>query len=237
MLTHAPCAQDLWVRPELEGKQYADAVCKLAAVLALCDSLGVDTGPVRLADDVTIVPLLSWYNAAFDEADPRPGGLRYDKFSTWPCADADVWRLMQRFNAPRVAAVVAAASAAPPRKPGSPSPVIITASHFLPRAELQMPFGVPEIAKAVGCKELDLQIAELNAAVHVFGHTHLNGDGVAGARYVRGRDGRLEPTGARNETRYVQAALEGGAPGFYCIFDASTGLTGRYHSHTTGAPC
>ena len=164
-----PGNHDLWVRPELEGKQFPDAVTKLFAVLALCDSLGVDTAPVRLADDVMIVPLFSWYNCAFDETDPRPGGLRYDKFSTWPCADAEVWRLMQRINAPRIAAVVAATAAAPKAKPGAPPPVVITASHFLPRAELQVPIGVPELVKAVGCKELDLQVAELNASVHVYG--------------------------------------------------------------------
>jgi hypothetical protein len=164
-----PGNHDLWVRPELEGKQFPDALSKLFAVLALCDSLGVDTAPVRLADDVVIVPLFSWYNAAFDETDPRPGRLRYDKFSTWPVADADVWRLMQRINAPRIAAVAAAAAAAPKAKPGAAPPVVITASHFLPRAELQVPIGVPELIKAVGCKELDLQIAELNASVHVYG--------------------------------------------------------------------
>ena len=67
-------------------------------------------------------------------------------------------------------------------------------------------------------------------------HTHLNGDGRAGARYVRGADGQLAPHGARNETRYVQAALEGGARGLYCVFDAGL-LAGRYHSHTTGELC
>ena len=67
-------------------------------------------------------------------------------------------------------------------------------------------------------------------------HTHLNCDGAAGARYVRGAAGRLEPFGAANATRYVQAALEGGAPGFYCIFDKGS-LAGRYHRHTTGEPC
>jgi hypothetical protein len=66
-------------------------------------------------------------------------------------------------------------------------------------------------------------------------HTHINGDSRVGARYVRGDAGLLECGTAPNQTRYVQAALEGGAPGLYCVFD--NGPVGRYHSHTTGELC
>jgi hypothetical protein len=36
--------------------------------------------------------------------------------------------------------------------------VVISFSHFLPRADANLPEGVPEIRKNVGCKELDMQI-------------------------------------------------------------------------------
>ena len=67
-------------------------------------------------------------------------------------------------------------------------------------------------------------------------HTHINGDSRVGSRYVRGDAGLLEPGTMLNSTRYVQAALEGGAPGLYCVFDNGM-LVGRYHSTSTGAVC
>jgi hypothetical protein len=236
---------DLWVRPELET--HADSMVKLCASLALCDALGVDTAPAEVCAGVTIVPLFSWYNAAFDEADPRPGGLRYDKYTTFPVPTEEYWRLLTMdMNAPRLAAVAAAeaaaaaAAAAAPAAPGAPRRVVITASHFLPRAELPVARGVPELAKAVGCKELDAHVAALRSDVHVYGHTHVNGDSTAGRRYVAqgGKGGKgggalLAATGAANATRYVQAALEGGAPGLYCVFDRGA-PAGRYYSHATG---
>ncbi len=228
-----PGNHDLWVRPELE--QQPDSVCKLLAALALCDSLGVDAAPAAVAEGVIVVPLFSWYNCTFDEADPRPGGLRYDKYATWPCGDAAAWQLLgERLNAAPLAAVAAAAAAAPPARPGGHSRVTISASHFLPRAELPYARGVPELAKAVGCKELDAAVAALRSDVHVYGHTHINGDSTAGRRYVR-EGARLVATGDANGTRYVQAALEGGARGLYCVFDKGH-LAGRFYSHTTGAP-
>ena len=33
-----------------------------------------------------------------------------------------------------------------------------------------------------------------------------------------------------------EAALEGGAPGLYCVFDGGM-LAGRFHDATTGEPC
>jgi hypothetical protein len=232
------------VRPELE--KYPDSMCKLLASLSLCDSLGVDTAPAAVAVGVTIVPLFSWYNSAFDESDPRPGGLRYDKFTTFPtCASAEhYWRLLSMdMNGPRLAAVAAAeaeasqaAAAAASAGPGAPPRVVVSASHFLPRAELPYARGVPELAKAVGCKELDAHIGALRSDVHIYGHTHVNGDSTAGRRYVpEGRLGALAATGAANGTRYVQAALEGGAPGLYCVWDKGA-PAGRYYGHATGLP-
>ena len=100
------CARaDLWVRPGLES--HPDSIAKLLAAQALCDSLGVDTDAAAVAEGVFVVPLFSWYNAAFDERDPRPGGLRYDKFATFPCGDASAWRLLgEELNARRVATYV-----------------------------------------------------------------------------------------------------------------------------------
>ena len=62
----------------------------------------------------------------------------------------------------------------------------------------------------MGCKELDLQIKQIDSDVHVFGHSHVNIDTTCG-------DG---------ETRYVQSALEGGGD-LYKIFDRGHLAGGR----------
>ena len=77
-------------------------------------------------------------------------------------------------------------------------------------------------AKNVGCKELDLQVQEVDSDIHGYGHTHMNGDGECGARYVKDGQGKLSPVGKRNETRYVQQALEGGGHDLYCVWDRGT---------------
>ena len=83
----------------------------------------------------------------FDEGDPNPGGLRYDKFCRWPMDDMGVWEYMLRMNQQRVR-----------KYKRGPDDKVFTFSHFLPRAELPAPWGVTEMAKNVGCKELDLQV-------------------------------------------------------------------------------
>jgi hypothetical protein len=65
---------------------------------------------------------------------------------------------------------------------------VITLSHFLPRRELlpaieMLSFkGLPLVAGAIA---LDRQIRALNAAIHVFGHSHIDFDQtIEGVRYV-----------------------------------------------------
>lgn len=63
-----------------EPGRYADSFCKMLALLRLCDELDIETAPAIVAEGVSVVPLLSWYNSGFDAANPLPGKLRYDKF-------------------------------------------------------------------------------------------------------------------------------------------------------------
>ena len=71
----------------------------------------------------------------------------------------------------------------------------------------------------MGCKELDLQVQQVQSDMHAYGHTHMNGDGECGAQYVKNEKGMLSPVGGRNETRYVQNALEGGGRSLWCVWD------------------
>ena len=211
---YVPGNHDLWNRPDTEDRRFADSMCKLFALFEACDALDVDVQPADVAAGVTIAPLLSWYDAAFDEQDPHQGTLVYDKFSTFPCGHAAAWQLLLRCNERHVAALEARAAAK------DEAETVVSCSHFLPRAELPCSTGVPELRKNVGCKHLDLHIQRIRARVHVYGHTHINGDGACGPRYVRDPiTGALQPVGEANTTRYVQSALEGGARGLLCVFD------------------
>jgi len=55
------------------------------------------------------------------------------------------------------------------------------------------------------------QIEQIGSDVHVYGHTHINGDGPCDAR--NDRPSRKDPC------RYVQSALEGGARDLYCVYN------------------
>src|SRR5690606_31418757 len=81
---------------------------------------------------------------------------------------------------------------------------VISLSHFLPRRDLLPPIerlrfkGLPKVA---GCAGLDQQIRQLNAAIHVFGHSHISCDRVIdGVRYVQ------------NPLKYPRERLSSGVP-------------------------
>merc|ERR1712078_443438 len=149
--------------------------------------MGVDTAPAEVAEGLFVVPLYSWYNAEFDERDPRPGRLRHDSFCRFPFTDESVWDFFLRLNHTRAGPGT--------RFKRAPGDHVFTCSHFLPRAELPVPWGGAsrDLAKAMGCKELDLQVQEVEADVHVFGHSHINTDSTFERAYVRDAHGRAGP--------------------------------------------
>jgi hypothetical protein len=62
----------LWLRPDTRDRAaFPDSWAKLASLRQMAAAAGVDVGPVAVAPGVLVVPLLSWYSAAFDEAEPR----------------------------------------------------------------------------------------------------------------------------------------------------------------------
>ena len=185
---------DLWIRPGLEDRDFPDSVCKLLSLVDCCDELGVEVAPAEVARGLFVVPLYSWYSHEYDADDPRPGRVRFDKFCKWPVDHLVAWKIMLKLNEAQMRTFK--------REEGDR---VLTLSHFLPRREL--PFSrVPEMAKAVGCLELDEQIDAVDADVHVYGHTHINGDSDAFPHL-------------RPRRRYVQYALEGGGRNLYCVWD------------------
>lgn len=58
------------------------------------------------------------------------------------------------------------------------SPVVITFSHFLPRAELatMCPLRPSALAYVMGSSRIDEQLRQAGSSIHVFGHSHINAD-------------------------------------------------------------
>lgn len=65
-------------------------------------------------------------------------------------------------------------------------PVVITFSHFLPRAELTTihPLTPRALAYVMGSTRIDEQLRQAGGSIHVFGHSHVNADEVIEVRDV-----------------------------------------------------
>ena len=181
-----PGNHDLWVR----RNECVDSIAKFWSVLRLCQSLGVETSPAKVADSedtagIWIVPLFSWYVKP-EEGDcslfvPKPGDdptlsmWSDNRFTKWQVAVpgepiADYFLGLNRKNIRRV----------------YDAPVI-SFSHFLPRTDLIFNAArekkAPGIrhkdrharfnfSRVAGCTCLDKQIRQLNSIIHVYGHQH-----------------------------------------------------------------
>src|SRR5581483_2839739 len=79
---YVPGNHELWTR-----REGCYSIDKLDRILQLCDGLGVCAKPAR-AGELWVVPLLSWYEAAFDETQSACGeeleGWADNYFCKWP---------------------------------------------------------------------------------------------------------------------------------------------------------
>ncbi|HLM56415.1 MAG TPA: metallophosphoesterase [Pyrinomonadaceae bacterium] len=168
---YVPGNHELWVR---DGAY--DSMEKLRRVLETCRRVDVETGPVMM-NGLRVVPLLSWYDAAFDGDDDRYAeeleGWADFHFCKWPDGVRDPCRHFLDMNEANI------------KRPGGP---VISFSHFLPRRDLLPPrerLRFKSLPKVSGCAPLDGQIRRLKSTIHVFGHSHINTDRVIeGVRYV-----------------------------------------------------
>jgi len=189
---YIPGNHEMWI-PTSESKKFPDSLCKLLAIMELCDDLDVDIFPAAVCKDVFVVPLLSWYNVHFDMKDPFPDPKsQADKYAKWPMdAAGQVWRYMLRLNQEHLC------------KPYHDT--VITVSHFLPRHNLPV-WRDTGVMKTCGCVELDDQVREARAKCHVYGHTHYRHNQVhEGVAYVH------RPLGESSE--------EGQKDPLMCIFN------------------
>jgi len=184
---YVPGNHEMWIN-SAESKRFPDSLCKLWAIMELCDDLDVDIFPAAVCKDTFIVPLLSWYCASFDIRDPFPDPKsQADKYAKWPIdPQQQVWRYMLRLNQEHL------------MKPYHGN--VITVSHFLPRTNLPV-WREHGVLKVSGCVELDDLVHEARATCHVYGHTHYRHhqvhDGVVYVHRPLGEavdaDGHLDP--------------------------------------------
>jgi predicted phosphodiesterase len=192
-----PGNHELWVRRQ----EYPDSLAKFERIVQLCDALGVHTRPAKVGTaqrQVWIVPLYAWYVGP-EEGDsslfvPKPGedptlrmwSDRY--FVRWPAWQTALTaaEYFLALNEPHLL-----------RSYDAP---VLSFSHFLPRTDLVFRHdsdgGPPPAAlrdphpsfnftRVAGCTGLDVQIRQLGAMTHVYGHQHRNRDRlVDGVRYI-----------------------------------------------------
>jgi len=157
---YTPGNNEMWITP-LESQMFPDSLCKLWAILELCDRLGVDVAAAAVSEGVFVVPLFSWYNPEFDTEDPFPDTqFQHDKYAKWPMdPNHQVWRYMLALNKTEL------------KRPYHGT--VLTFSHFVPRSSLPVSreYGG---AKVSGCAELDDQIRDARSSCHLYGHTFKN---------------------------------------------------------------
>lgn len=182
-LFFVPGNHELWCH----NGEHTDSLDKFHYILTLCQELNIYTKAQYLAGitPVWIVPLFSWYTKPEQGRDslylPKSGedvnltAWTDNYLVKWPddnlAANPAAYFLAlnektqcQRYEAP-----------------------VITFSHFLPRADLIRAQALPVRAKkqvdphpsfnfsrVAGTHELDRQLRQLQAVIHVYGHQHRN---------------------------------------------------------------
>mmetsp|Transcript_49142 Transcript_49142/g.117059 ORF Transcript_49142/g.117059 Transcript_49142/m.117059 type:complete len:1283 (+) Transcript_49142:149-3997(+) len=155
-----------------EVTKFPDCLAKLLSIYELCDELGVDIFPAAVAEDMFIVPLMSWHDPEFDHADPYPDPRESEKSGCkWPIdPDRQLWKFMLKLNEANMNQLYHS--------------TVISMSHFLPRRDLPFP-KYNKAAKTSGCEDLDTQIRKIGSSMHVYGHVeHTHCQELDGVTYV-----------------------------------------------------
>jgi predicted phosphodiesterase len=156
-----PGNHELWVIREDREK---NSLQKFEEVCAVAESSGASMQVFR-ERDVTIIPLLAWYDYSF-------GAPSEELRSIW--LDYHACRWPHGFTEKEIAAHFAAFN---DKQASMAGDTIITYSHFLPRIDL-MPGFVPGTKKllypVLGSEQLERQLRKLNPDIHVYGHSHVN---------------------------------------------------------------
>lgn len=170
-----PGNHELWMA-EAEADVFDSSLDKFQAVISLCEEEGVHTSPLHI-EDISIVPLFSWYDFSFGEPDRYLRRAWRDfRSCVWPdsldSADAVTDHFLQLNQANLKVK----------------NELVISFSHFLPRIDV-MPETIPEkrrnVYPVLGSDKLGEQVQQLEPDIHIYGHSHVNRDmTLDGVNYV-----------------------------------------------------
>ena len=156
-----PGNHELWVQDE----DFDCSLTKFDAITELCKSCGVHTDIFEMPG-ISFVPLFSWYDFSFGEPDRHLRRAWRDfRACSWPdhLSEArDVSDYFLNLNLEKLS---------------TENKTVISYSHFLPRIDV-MPERIPverrNVYPVLGSEALGLQVKQLNPAIHVYGHSHVN---------------------------------------------------------------
>tara|TARA_B110000858_G_scaffold198091_1_gene262522 strand:- start:4676 stop:5437 length:762 start_codon:yes stop_codon:yes gene_type:complete len=156
-----PGNHELWV----QGEDFDCSLNKFEAIVKLCKSCGIHTDVFEL-DDVSFVPLYSWYDFSFGAPDRHLRRAWRDfRACSWPehlAESQDVTEYFLNLNVSKLA---------------TRNKTVISFSHFLPRIDV-MPVEIPEkrrnVYPVLGSEALGVQVKQLSPKIHVYGHSHVN---------------------------------------------------------------
>jgi predicted phosphodiesterase len=158
---YVPGNHELWV--VRDGREIS-SVQKFAKVVDVATGCGASMEAYQ-DEDVSIIPLLGWYDYSFGEPTVELRSIWMDYYACrWPLAFGakEVSSYFDTFNDKWVA---------------DRRETTITFSHFLPRIDL-MPAEIPQdkrlLYPILGSVRLDRQLRRLNSNIHIYGHSHVN---------------------------------------------------------------
>ena len=160
-LMFVPGNHDMWIT---RTDQSTDSLAKFRKVCRIAEGNGALLNPYHLGQ-LSIVPLLSWYDFSFGAPDA-------DLKSSW--MDFHVCRWPDRWDMDDVTSHFLGMNNYR-RRDGDE--IIISFSHFLPRIDVisNLVRGRHRsLFPVLGTTRLERQIRELRSAVHIYGHSHIN---------------------------------------------------------------
>jgi predicted phosphodiesterase len=172
-LFFVPGNHELWVRrrrpdssePGQADNEIACSVEKFKLIRQRCEALGVACDAWHL-DQLSIVPLLGWYDFSFGEPDRHLRRAWRDfRACSWPRELDSAAAITDYFLQHNEASLEVS------------NQTVISFSHFLPRLDV-MPAQIPthrrRVYPVLGSAALGEQVARLQPDLHVYGHSHVN---------------------------------------------------------------
>jgi predicted phosphodiesterase len=156
-----PGNHELWVHND----EVDCSLLKFDLIQSLCRELGVRDSLFE-HEEISFVPLLSWYDFSFGEPDRHLRRAWRDfKACSWPNHLQDSQSISEHFLEQNIPLL------------DTRNRFVISFSHFVPRIDV-MPERIPldrrRVYPVLGASDLGDQIARLNPDVHVYGHSHVN---------------------------------------------------------------